>query len=91
MLTGAFSSEEEERNAVSARDPAPLSIRSGSSDGSSGFCGLLRQSTSRMGVQGLDNISDAQSYARRIFWTIFIVIGIGKSRRSISPFHDLVL
>ena len=42
------------------------------------FRELLRQSTAKTGVQGVNNINDARTLARRTFWAIVVVIGICK-------------
>ena len=39
---------------------------------------LLRESTAKTGVQGVSNINEARSRARKTFWAFVVVAGVGK-------------
>ena len=39
---------------------------------------LLRESSAKTGVQGVSNISEARSRARKTFWAFVVVAGVGR-------------
>ena len=41
---------------------------------------LLRRSTAKTAVQGVSNISEARSHARKTFWAFVVVAGVGRLR-----------
>ena len=49
-------------------------------DGAVDFWQLLKQSTAKTGVQGMNNIGEARSRARRAFWAVVVVAGTGNNK-----------
>ena len=39
---------------------------------------LLREASAKTGVQGVNNINEARSHARKTFWAFVVVVGVGR-------------
>ena len=43
------------------------------------FLQLLQQSTAKTGIKGVSKIGQARSRARRTFWAVVVIAGVGRS------------